>query len=388
MRRDEFGPAAPGRFVISTGNLLTFVPIPLPPELDFPWPVIALLSEADRGLGELAGVSRMLPNPHLFIQPFLRREAVLSNRIEGTIADLLELLVFEETNTPARATGDVREVYNYVAALEYGLERLATLPMSLRLIREVHAILMRGVRGGDEHAGEFRRLQNFIGRHGYGIEAAIYVPPPVSELDEALFAFERFVTGRHELPFLVQLALIHYQFEAIHPFVDGNGRVGRLLIPFLLCERGYLPQPLLYLSDYLERHRAEYFRRLLEVSRQGAWLEWIGFFLRGVAVQSRATIDRSNQLIALWQHYRALLQAEAVTARSLQLLEALFERPTITIARAAERLGVTRRAAQMIVDRFVRIGLLEEITGQRRNRVYLARPIYRVLDAPAGDSVP
>src|SRR5215211_3434278 len=253
------------------GNLLTFVPNPLPPPLEFPIPLVNLLSDADRGLGELAGVGRMLPNPHLFIQPFLRREAVLSSRIEGTIASLQDLLVFEETNAPARETGDVREVYNYVSALEYALQRLSTLPVSLRLIREAHAILMRDVRGGDEHAVEFRRMQNFIGRRGYGIDAAIYVPPPVSELNDALYAFERFITSKQELPILIQLALIHYQFEAIHPFVDGNGRIGRLLIPLLLCEREFLPQPLLYMSDYLERNRAEYFRRLLDVSLQGAW---------------------------------------------------------------------------------------------------------------------
>ena len=382
MRREDFGPSAPGRLVISMGNLLTFVPTPLPPPLEFPIPFVNLLSDADRGLGELAGVGRMLPNPHLFIQPFLRREAVLSSRIEGTIASLQDLFVFEETNAPARETGDVREVYNYVSALEYALQRLSTLPVSLRLIREVHAILMRDVRGGDEHAGEFRRMQNFIGRRGYGIDAAIYVPPPVAELNEALYAFERFITSAQELPILIQLALIHYQFEAIHPFVDGNGRIGRLLIPLLLCERGVLPQALLYLSDYLERNRAEYFRRLLDVSLQGAWLEWIEFFLRGVVHQSRSTIDRSNALLRLWQHYRQVLQSEAVTARSFQLLDALFERPTITIARAAELLGVTRRAAQLIVERFERLGLLEEVTGQQRNRVYLARPIYDVLNAP------
>jgi len=364
------------------GNLLTFVPNPLPPPLEFPIPLVNLLSDADRGLGELAGVGRMLPNPHLFIQPFLRREAVLSSRIEGTIASLKDLLVFEETNAPARETGDVREVYNYVSALEFALQRLSTLPVSLRLIREAHAILMRDVRGGDEHAVEFRRMQNFIGRRGYGIDAAIYVPPPVSELNDALYAFERFITSTQDLPVLIQLALIHYQFEAIHPFVDGNGRLGRLLIPLVLCERAILSQPLLYLSDYLERNRAEYFRRLLDVSLQGAWMEWIEFFLRGVVHLSRSTIDRSNALLRLWQHYRQVLQSEAVTVRSFQLLDALFERPTITIARAAEFLGVTRRTAQLLVERFERLGLLEEVTGRQRNRVYLAKPIYDVLNAP------
>jgi Fic family protein len=364
---------------VSSEGILTFVPNPLPPPLRLEPRHIQRLSDADRAIGQLAGVGRMLPNPHLLIQPFLRQEAVLSSRIEGTIADLRQLLLFEEASAPEQETGDVREVYNYVAALNYGISRLATLPVSLRLIREVHEILLSGVRGSDLRPGEFRRVQNFIGRPGGGLESASYVPPPVAELDTALQAFERYVATGGDVPFLVQLALIHYQFEAIHPFMDGNGRVGRLLIPLLLQERGFLPEPLLYLSAFLERRREEYFELLLRVSQEGAYLDWIDFFLEGVATQANDATTRSARMLDLWQRYRQQLQAAGAPGRLLRIVDGLFARPTLTSMRVAADLNITRRAAQQNIDKLVDAGILTEITGKERNRIYLAQEIYDIV---------
>src|SRR5579884_340212 len=377
MRPEDFGSAAPARLIKSPAGYWSFVPDPLPPALVLDLPTIRALSDADLALGQLGGVGRMLPNPHLLIAPFLRREAVLSSRIEGTVAGLEQLLLFEEE--PRTAAGsDVGEVANYVRALEYGLSRLATLPVSLRLMQELHEILMRGVRGSDKRPGEFRQIQNYIGQPGRGIEAARFVPPPATDLPSALDALERFVAGPSDLPFLIELALIHYQFEAIHPFADGNGRLGLLLIPLLLCERGYLPQPLLYLSDYFERYRNDYVDLLLRVSQAGDWLAWIGFFLRGVAVQARDAMDRASVLIQLWQSYRSELQEKAVSARVLQLLDDLFAHPVVTMAGARERLGVTARGAQQIIEKLEENGIVTEITGKQRNRIYLAREIYDI----------
>lgn len=369
----------------SREGYLTFVPNPLPPALAFELEDIQLLSAADRALGELAGVGRMLPNPHLLIQPFLRKEAVLSSRIEGTEADLRDLLLFEEAGEPESETGDVREVRNYVSALNYGIERLATLPVSLRLIREVHGILLAGVRGQKMRPGEFRGVQNWIAPPGSGIERAIHVPPPVEELDSALQAFERYVAQDDGLPFLVRLAIIHYQFEAIHPFMDGNGRVGRLLIPLLLHERGYLPQPLLYLSAYLDRRRDDYFGLLSRVTHEGAWLDWVRFFLQGMASQASDAIARSTRILDLWQRYRRHYQAAGSGGRLLQLIDALFARPTITITRAATELEITYRAAQQHVQRLENDGILLEVTGQQRNRVYLALEVYDAVNREVDD---
>lgn len=381
MHPDDFSDASPGQLVRLSGGARAYVPHPLPPALEFDLTTIGLLSNADQALGQLAGVGRMLPNPHLLIRPFLRREAVSSSRIEGTVAGLDQLLLFEVEPRTAEDPADVQEIANYVVALEYGLARLASLPVSLRLIREVHERLMRGVRGGDQRPGEFRLVQNYIGQAGRGIESARFVPPPVTHLGQALDAFERFLGRPSDLPFLVQLALIHYQFEVIHPFADGNGRIGRLLIPLLLCERGYLPQPLLYLSDYFERFYDDYVGLMLRVSQTGDWLSWLGFFLQGVTTQAQDAMERATRLLALWQRYRQDLQQEGVSARVLLLVDDLFARPAITVASARERLGVTDRAARQIIGKLEDAGIVAEMTGKQRNRVYLATGIYAVISS-------
>ena len=279
MQPADFGPDAAGRVVRAPEGYWAFVPAPLPPALEPSWDLFSRLSDADRALSELAGRAANLPNPHLLIAPFLRREAVLSSRIEGTQASLSDLFFFEAGSPSARSAtrrvpDDVQEVANYVRALEYGLKRTATLPISLRLIREIHGRLMKGVRGNHLMPGEFRRTPNWIGPAGCTLMDATYVPPPVPAMHAALDRFEKYLHQKPTLPPLVRLALVHYQFEAIHPFVDGNGRVGRLLIPLLLCHERLLPQPLLYLSAYFERHRTEYYRHLLTVSQTGSW--WTG----------------------------------------------------------------------------------------------------------------
>ena len=365
-----------------------FLPNPLPPTLEITWELAERISDADRSLGELAGVGRTIPNPHLLIGPFTRREALLSSRIEGTQATLTELFAAESAARKAEPTEGVREVSNYVNALEYGLHRLQKLPVSLRLMRELHARLMKDVRGASLAPGEFRRAQNFIGPPGCKLENATYVPPPVPQMMEALGRFEKYIhDDARSLPPLVKLALIHYQFEAIHPFWDGNGRIGRLLTTLLLCSYSLLPQPLLYLSAYFERHRREYYRLLLEVSQEGNWNDWLLFFLNGVSEESRDAVARSNQLLALRQAYRMRLQAERVSGRTLELMETLFTEPVLTVSSARQRLRVTTRAAQQNVDKLVRAEILTEVTGKARYRVFVAKRIIEVVEADSARRV-
>jgi Fic family protein len=347
------------------------------------------LSEADQALGQLAGVGRMLPNPHLLIGPFVRREAVLSSRIEGTVTRLDQLFLFETRANETADPSDVAEVVNYVRALELGLQRLREgMPLCLRLLREVHAKLLEGVRGADKRPGEFRSREVMIGRQEQSPVDARFVPPLHTELTRLLGDFERFLNVPGELPVVVQLAFAHYQFETIHPFTDGNGRVGRLLITLMLCERGCLPQPLLYLSAYFERHDQEYKDRMLEVSHRGAWAEWVQFFARGVAEQAHDATQRAIRLLDLWQDYRRKVGEIARSAAALRLVDELFATPFLTITRAAELLGITFPAAQNNIERLVEAGLLREITGKQRNRIYLADEVLASLDDPLGPPTP
>lgn len=379
MRAEDFSVDAPGRLVTTDRGALAYVPSPLPNSMPLTADLVARLAEASAAAGALAGLTRALPNPYMLIRPFLRREAVASSRIEGTRAGLDELLVFEETEREAGPDSDVREVANYVRALEYGFARPEERPISLGFIKEMHFLLMDGVRGGDRNLGEFRTVQNYIGRPGARIAEARFVPPPPTELTGVLTDLERAMNEPSDLPPLVRVAYIHYQFEAIHPFVDGNGRVGRLLIPLLLSEWGFLPQPILYLSDYFDRNPSGYRDGLLRVGQRGDWGGWLAYFLDAVATQSAALLARSDALITLRQRYRQELRATEHSIRLLVLVEDLFERPTITIKRAAERLGVVVTTATTLVQRLEERGILVEVTGGRRNRVYLAREIVDLL---------
>lgn len=387
MNPTDFTEQTAGRLVKGPRDYWSFVPHPLPPELALSWELVAQLSEADRALSQLRGVAQTLPNPHLLIGPFVRREAVLSSRIEGTQASLSDLLLFEaggkDGESPRQGEEDVQEVANYVRALEYGLGRLSALPVSLRLVREMHERLLAGVRGQHLTPGEFRRTQNWIGPPGSTLTEATYVPPQVEDMKEAMGALERFWHAPSVLPPLVRIALAHYQFEAIHPFLDGNGRIGRLLITLLLATENLLPQPLLYLSAYFEQNRREYYARLLAVSQRGEWEEWLLFFLRGVAEQSQDAVARSQRLLALWQSSRdALLRARS-SALVLRLLDALFASPALTVAGASRELGITARSAQQNIDRLVGAGILRESTGRQRGRVYVAESILAIVDGTA-----
>ena len=381
MELTDFTDEKTGKLTKAMQGYWAFAPNPLPPSLNLTWDLVGQISEADRALSELAGVARTLPNPHLLIGPFIRREAVLSSRIEGTQASLSDLLFFEASGTVDPQAPDVREVSNYVKALEYGLSRLKKLPVSLRLMKEMHERLMEGVRGDHLTPGEFRRSQNWIGPAGCTLMDAAYVPPPEAEMKEALGELEKYLHTTSSLPPLVRLALIHYQFEAIHPFLDGNGRIGRLLLTLLLCAEGLLPEPLLYLSAYFERHRQDYYRLLLTVSQSGKWHEWISFFLRGVAEQSRDAIKRSDRLLSLWQNYRGQLQSARSSALLLQLVDDLFSYPAITVAQAAKRLDVTHRSAKLNIEKLVRKNILKEATGRKRNWVFIAPEIINIVEA-------
>ena len=381
MEPSDFGQNKAGKLIQGKLGYWAFVPSPLEPELKLDIPFVKSLSKADRGLSELAGIARTLPNPHLFIRPFMRREAVLSSRIEGTQASLSDLLFFEAANTNEPDVPDVREVANYVYALEYGIARLSDLPLSLRLIREMHERLMRGVRGDTQTPGEFRTSQNWIGAPGCTLMDATFVPPPVEEMLTALDLFEKYLHAESDYPPLVRMALIHYHFEAIHPFLDGNGRVGRLLISLLLCTEGLLPQPMLYLSAFFEQHRKEYYRLLLGVNQRGEWVPWIRFFLTAVEVQSRDAIKRSDTILSLWNSYRNRLQEARASALLLSLVDELFSFPAISTRIASDSLKVTPRSAQLNINKLIDAGILEEATGQKRNRVYIAKEIISAIEA-------
>lgn len=382
MNPVDFSSAAPAKTIRNLEGHWAYVPNPLPPNLDFSLPVLTSLSEANLALGQLGGAGRSLPNPHLLIAPFVRREAVLSSRIEGTVATSEDLVLFEVAPEEAPKPPDVHEVSNYVRSLTHGLARLGELPVSLRLIRELHEILMGGVRGENKQPGEFRTRQNYIASAGQSIEDAKFIPPPPKEMLAALDEFEKYVNRTSSIPFLIDLALIHYQFEAIHPFLDGNGRMGRLLISLLLCERGVLPQPLLYLSAFFEKHRAEYYDRLLRISQHGEWIEWILFFLRGVAEQARDAVARTQRLLDLREQYRKELQYLRTSGPLLRLVDELFGHPAITISQAQNVLAAkTFHSARSYVEKLAERGILREHTGQRRNRIFVAPEIVSIIES-------
>ena len=369
-----------GQVVTCPGGYQAYVPAPLPPPMTWDEGLTVSLSSADRAIGRLAGEGRRLPNPHFLIRPFVRREAVLSSRIEGTQATLGEMLAAEAGAAVERSPDDLREVGGYVTALEYGLERLETLPMSLRLVREMHERLMRGVRGDVATPGEFRRSQNWIGPPGCALNDATYVPPPPSELMACLDAWERFLYDE-ALPPLMHAALVHAQFEAIHPFLDGNGRVGRLLITLLLVRRGIIPSPLLYLSAYFEATQKEYYARLLGVTERGEWEEWLTYFLRGVALQSEDAVDRIQRiddLLSIWRQRLSGGQSR-LPERALALF---VENPFWTVRGVAGRLDVAFTTAQRAIDRLEAVGVVARVGEARRNRVYCARAVLDVLEEP------
>ena len=369
-----------GRRIRCPGSYLAYIPDPLPPPIVWSTKLVAVLSAADRAVGRLAGEGRRLPNPHILIRPFVRREAVLSSRIEGTQATLGELLAAEAGAAVARSPEDLREVGNYVVALEYGVERLQTLPLSLRLVRELHENLMRGVRGGAATPGEFRRSQNWIGPAGCTISEASFVPPPPERLMDCLGAWETFLHD-DTLPPLVHAALAHSQFEAIHPFIDGNGRVGRLLITLLLIAKGVLLSPLLYLSAWFEATRAEYYASLSAVTGRGEWEEWLGYFLAGAAHQAEDALGRIQRIDELILRWRSDM-AKTPSRLPERAIELFVENPYWTVNRLAERLDVAFTTAQRTIDRLESNGIVALAGEAKRNRVYCARALLSILEEP------
>jgi Fic family protein len=377
-----------GRYITQPGGYRAFHPAPLPPEppVSLAGSLQAALSAADRALGRLDGSIQILPNPDLFVFMYVRKEAVLSSQIEGTQSSLQDLLAAEAQILSPERPRDVDEVVNYVAAMNHGLERLRELPVSVRLIKEIHERLLRGVRGARLAPGELRRSQNWVGPGGCTLNEATFVPPPPREVPDALGALESFLHSSNGLPQLIQIGLAHAQFETIHPFLDGNGRIGRLLITFLLCQRGILLKPVLYLSHFFKQHRAAYYEHLQAVRIQGDWERWLDFFLRGVVSVSREATETARRILALREDHRAAVTTSLgrAAANGHRVLEHLYQRPIVSVAEVQALTGTTYTAANNIVSRLVRLGLLQEATGYKRNRLFR----YQAYIAIFGDNAP
>lgn len=382
MNPDQFKQSVAGKCILTSEGYYAFIPYTLPPKLTLEWKWVSLLSDADRALSELSGIARQLPNPKLLTAPYTRKEAVLSSRIEGTQASISDLLLYEAEDSTSPNTSDVQEVKNYVTATYYGIKRLSSLPISRRLIQEVHEKLMKDVRGNHATPGEFRRSQNWIGPPGCSLKDATYVPPPVSELENTIGEWEKYLHSENGEPTLIKCALLHYQFEAIHPFLDGNGRVGRLLITLFLAEKGYLTQPILYLSSFFEKYRDEYYALLLNVSQKGDWNSWIEYFLRGVAQQSKEAIENANRIVNLQKKYRETLHShkKRIPQTALKLIDHLFVNPFISASKIAKDWDMDFPAIMRGVQKLVELGIIKEITGNRRNRLFLAESLIKILD--------
>ncbi|MBN2115989.1 MAG: Fic family protein [Anaerolineales bacterium] len=381
MKPNEFRNSEVGQVIRTKAGYWAFVPAPLPPTIDWSLHLVSALSEADRHLSALTTLAGNFPFPRLLTQPFIRREAVLSSRIEGTRASLADLYNYESAQLSfIEPNDDVREVHNYVRALDYGLDRLTALPVSLRLIREIHSKLMEGVRGGNLTPGKFRTTQNWIGPAGSTLETATYVPPPIDEMERALSDLEKFIHADTDIPALARAGMIHYQFEAIHPFLDGNGRIGRLIIMLLLHEWNILSQPLLNLSAYFEQYRQEYYAHVLAVSQRGKWDEWLRFFLHGISAQAQDSVHRMTRLQGIRTKYESLVQADRNSARMAAVIDYVFSRPILTVRQVEKDLDIPFMAATRYIEKLVSAGVLREVTGYARNRVFRASEIFRALD--------
>lgn len=377
MQAEDFTDKRSGDLVRTINGNWAFIPNPLPPTIEYSSSLVARLSEADAALAELSGVGRQLANPALLIGPYLNVEARLSSQIEGTIASYADMFV-DQIENGGDARNSVREVNNYVRALHFGVEQLDAIPFSLRLVRELHRVLMTGVRGQNRSPGEFRQSQNYVGATGTNESTAIYVPPPVPRMLAALDAWERFAhDDRHDLPELVRCALLHAQFESIHPFNDGNGRTGRLLIPLYLMQRGRLSRPLLYLSAYIEARRRDYYDLLQRTRTHGAWTDWLKFFLRGVAVTARAALAQTQALLDLRTE---LMKDTRDVPNADVLIDALFSNPFTTLPATTRIIGKTTPTASALINALQARGVLEEVTGKQRGRVYVVRRILAIIE--------
>jgi Fic family protein len=371
-----------GQFIIQPGGYKAFVPNPLPPDppISIDLEMLKLLSEANRAIGRLDGSTENLPNPDLFVAMYVKKEAVLSSQIEGTQASLTDVLEFESKDLSHAIPEDIGEVVSYVEAINYGLKRLNTFPLSLRLIKEIHAVLMINSRGQNRTPGEFRRSQNWIGAAGSTLKTADFIPPPVPEALDAMSQLEKYIHEGEE-PLLIKCGLVHAQFETIHPFLDGNGRMGRLLITLLLCEQKALSKPLLYISHYFKLNRLEYYDRLMNIRTKGDWEGWLKFFLKGVILVANQAVSTSRKIVNLQSTHRQLVSERIISAHSYNLLEYLFQRPIINTKKAAQALGISFATASRLITLFCENSILEEMTGKNRNRVYVYKSYLDILNA-------
>ncbi len=370
-----------GTWVQQQSDYAAFIPKPLPPipALNIDNNMIKLLSDADRKLGRLDGLTQVLPNPDLFVAMYVQKEALLSSQIEGTQASLVDILQTDISSVEKRQ--DIEEVVNYVKALNYGIKRLETLPLSLRLIREIHEILLHGVRGTNKCPGEFRTSQNWIGPAGCTLETASFVPPPPIEMNKALSDLEKYMYDDASMPQLIQIALIHAQFETIHPFLDGNGRMGRLLITFWLFQQNILNYPLLYISYYFKKNRLEYYDRLNDVRMKGKWEEWVQFFLQAVIETSDSATNCGNEIILLKEHLSKSIQSELKgKAYALDLLDQLFKHPIIQINNIKNNLSISYPTAKNLVVNFIDMQIIKPVDEKRsRNKTYIFQKFIDLL---------
>jgi Fic family protein len=375
-----------GKFAQNSSKHITFMPKRLPPQITYSTGLITLLSEANLQLGQLSGIGELLPNPELLIRPYIRREAVLSSKIEGTQASMIDIFEFEAAGgkTDQKETTQekrVQEVVNYVTALNDCLKKVNNGgTIDLAMIKNAHKSLMTGVRGQEKTPGKFRIVQNWIGPEGSKIEDAIYVPPPPDCLEDLLLDVEKFIRSPPPgISPLVQCAFVHYQFEAIHPFADGNGRIGRLLIPLLLAERRVLSRPMLYLSAYFEANRSEYYRHLLSISQKSTWEEWLAFFLKGVIQQSSDAIKNIRRLMELRTKYEEKLKQKKAPSKAIILTENLFANPIVTVNMAKNYLDLTYPSAKGAIDYLQEMGILVEMGHRERDKRFYAREILKIL---------
>lgn len=361
-----------GHYVKQPTGYRAFIPKELPPTLNLDTALQTRLSSADRALGRLDGSIQTLPDPELFVLMYVRKEAVLSSQIEGTQSSLTDVLNAEAEILDPDSPRDVYEVLNYIQAMYHGLNRISDVPVSVRLIKEIHEILLRNVRGQHSEPGELRTSQNWIGPANSSITDAVYIPPPAYEMLNALSSWEKYIHEEDELPLLVKIGLLHAQFETIHPFLDGNGRVGRLLITFLLCEKQVLLKPVLYLSYYFKQNRTQYYELLQNIRDNGAWLDWLNFFLTGIAEVSREATETARSIVELRERHRSIIQEKfgRTAANGLKVLEHLYTRPIISVQTIVDLVGVSFTAANQLMERFLSEGMLEEITGQTRYRKF------------------
>jgi Fic family protein len=363
-----------GTYEPQPGGWGAFIPKPLPPIPEIRAnEMYGLLSTADRAIAALDSTILTLPDPDRFVFAYLRKEAVLSSQIEGTQSSLNDLLKAEAKITDRNIPNDVGEVANYVAAMNQGLKRLPEIPVSARLIREMHARLMQGVRGGNKRPGEFRQEPVWIGPTGCRIQEAVFIPPPAQEVEKSIADLEKFIHAKDDMPALIRIGLSHAQFETIHPFNDGNGRIGRLLITFLLCERGLLAKPVLYLSYFLRRNRQEYYDRLQSIRDTGDWESWLKFFLNGVASVADEATQVARKIVVLREKHWSLAAENfgAQAGKAIKVLEHLYRRPFIRVNDVEKLLRVSYANANSLISQMVGHKLVTEVTGQARNRIFV-----------------